>query len=144
MKYALIFGLSLMLSCSKDAGDDPAKLSALTTGSWKLTAYTTDYEKDGVYEENTYAFIGECNQDNFYTFHVDSTVVEDQGPTKCLETDPQTRTLSWKFKEHQTQLLFGTTTYQIEELTTTTLRLKATVPYNVIYTINQKLVYNKQ
>jgi len=144
MKYTLIIGLSLLISCSKNASDDPAKLTALTTGSWKLFSYTTDYQKDGFYEENSYALMGECNQDNFYTFQSDGNVIEDQGAIKCSGSDPQTRTLQWSFKEHQTQLLLGGTTYQIEDLSSTMLKLMATVPYNVIYTINEKLVYIKQ
>ena len=52
----------MVLSCSKH--EDEAKQTALTTGSWKLTGYMTDYNKDGVYEEDTYSKFDVCVKDN--------------------------------------------------------------------------------
>ena len=134
----------LLFSCSKDDnGNDPAREEALTTGSWKLSAYITDYDKDGAYEENTFAILADCEKDNIYTFQAGGDLIKDEGPTKCISSNPQTITLSWSFKDNQTKLQFAAITYQIEELTQSSLKLKGMVPYNGIYTINVKLSYSR-
>ena len=134
-----------LFSCSKDSpGNDPSKKDALTTGSWKLTGLMRDYQKDGHYEENTYAMLDGCLKDNIYTFQADGTLITDAGPLKCYDTDPQTRTSSWSFTDNQNGLQFAGSNYQIEELTESILILKGTLSHNVIYTINQKVTYSKQ
>ncbi len=145
MKYFLIIGLSItLLSCSKDPVDDASKKDALTTGIWKLTGHMTDYDKDGVYEEDTYTMLASCEKDNIYTFRADGNEIIDEGPTKCISSNPQTRTSSWSFSNNQTRLQLGGVNFRIEELTAPTLRLKGRAPYNVIYTIDVKLTYTKQ
>jgi hypothetical protein len=144
MKYALvIIVFSLVLSaCSKDPVDDAAKKTALTTGTWKLSASLTDYNKDGVFEEDSYALFAACIKDNTYSFNADGNEITDEGATKCYSSSPQTSTSTWSFTNNQTRLQWGAD-YQIEELTTTTLRLKARVPYNIIYTIDVRSTYTK-
>ncbi|WP_395050553.1 lipocalin family protein [Flavobacterium sp.] len=140
----LITVLSItFFSCSKDPVNDSSKLDALTTGTWKLTGSMTDYEKDGVFEENTYAMLSGCIKDNIYTFQSDGSSIIDEGPTKCYSNAPQTVTSSWSFSDNQTRIQFGGVNYQIEALTTTTFSLKGRVPYNVIYTIDVKSTYTK-
>ena len=141
---SIIFLSITLFSCSKDPVDDPSKKVALTTGTWKLTETKTDYNKDGVYEEDTYAMLDACIKDNFYTFLADGSQVMDEGPSKCYTTSPQTRTSTWSFSDNQTRFQFGGVNYQIEELTAATFRLKGTVSYNVIYTIDVKSTYTKQ
>jgi hypothetical protein len=144
MNYKLLIGISfMMLSCSKDPEDDPAKITALTTGTWKLTGYMTDYNKDGSYEEDTYSMLDPCLKDNFYTFQADGNEITDEGPVKCYATNPQTRTYPWSLIEHQSKLQFEGTTYNVDELTTSSLKLNATLPYNIIYTRNVKMTYTK-
>ncbi|HEU5168388.1 MAG TPA: hypothetical protein VFU29_22740 [Chitinophagaceae bacterium] len=146
MKYILLISAAttVLFSCSKnDGGNDPAREQALTTGSWKLSAYTTDYDKDGTYEENTFAILADCEKDNIYTFQVGGNVIKDEGLTKCISSNPQTMTLSWSFMDNQTKLQFAGPTYQIEELTQSSLKLKGTLSYNVIYTRNVKLTYSR-
>jgi hypothetical protein len=143
MRYPmLIFSLSIILiSCSKDK-EDSFNSDALTTGSWKLSGYMTDYQKDGTYEENTFAILADCEKDNIYTFHTDGSGIVDEGPTKCLDNEPQTQTFSWRLNDGT--LTFGSQSYQLEELSESTLRLKARTSYNVIYTIDVKTTYTKQ
>jgi hypothetical protein len=143
MKYALLLLTlsTILLSCSKD---DAAKKDALTTGTWKLTGGMTDYNKDGVYEEDYYAILAGCEKDNIYTFQSGGSEIVDEGPTKCIDSNPQTRTSTWSFKNNQKELQLGTSTYQIEALTSTTLRLKGTASYNIIYTVNVKRTFTKQ
>jgi len=146
MKYVLFVSAAaaFLLSCSKNGGgNDGAREQALTTGSWKLSAYTTDYDKDGTYEENTFAILADCEKDNIYTFQAGSNLIKDEGLTKCISSNPQTVTLSWSFTDNQNKLQFASTTYQIEELTQSSLKLKGTVSYNVIFTINVKLSYSR-
>lgn len=133
-----------LLSCSKDSVDDSSKRDALTTGIWKLTGYMTDYNKDGVYEEDTFAIFDGCVKDNIYTFQTDGSEITDEGSTKCYTSAPQTKTSSWSFSDNQTRIQFEGVNYQIEELTAATLRLKGRVSYNLIYTIDVKLTYTKQ
>src|SRR5690349_4041072 len=125
MRYALLtFALSIIfLSCSKDDDDVSFNKDALTNGSWKLSGYMTDNQKDGTYEENTYAMLAGCEKDNTYTFHADGTGIFDEGPTKCLDLEPQTAPLSWSFTDGK--FTFGSQSYQVEELTESTLKLKA-------------------
>ena len=146
MKALLLIGTLCLfiLSCSDDPSDDPAKTEALTTGTWKLTATKRDYQKDGVYEEDTYAMLDGCLKDDIYTFKPDGALVTDEGPSKCYNDDPQTRTSSWSFADNQKKLKWANIEYQIEELTQTTLSLKGTISYNSIYTINIKSTYTKQ
>jgi hypothetical protein len=144
---ALLFIVVLcvtFISCSEDDSDDPAKTEALTTGTWQLTAQRTDYQKDGTYEEDTYAMYDPCIKDNFYSFHPDGTLVFDNGPIKCYSADPQTNELMWNFSDHQRKLNFGNVEYQVEELTQSTLTVKFTTSYNILYTINVKSTYSKQ
>jgi hypothetical protein len=143
MRYAqLVFAVTIiLLSCSKD-NDVSFNKDALTNGSWKVSGYMTDYQKDGTYEENTFAILADCEKDNLYTFHADGSGIFDEGPTKCIDGEPQTGTLSWSFTDGKFK--FGSQNYQLEELSESTLRLKATTSYNVIYTINVKMTYTKQ
>jgi len=142
MKYAfLILVLSTtLLSCSKD--DEQFKRDALTTGTWKLTVSETDYNKDGVYEEDTYAILDSCIKDNIYTFQADGSEIIDDGSTKC--DYPQIMTSSWSFNDNQTWIEFGGVNYQIEELNAATFRVKARVSYNIIFTIDVKYTFTKQ
>ena len=144
MRYAMLIpALSLvLLSCSKDDDEATFNTDALTNGSWKLSEYKTDYEKDGTYEENTFAILANCEKDNIYTFHADGSGIFDEGPTKCLDGEPQTQPFSWSFTDGK--LTFGSQNYQVEELTESKLRLKARTSYNGIYTIDVKMTYTKQ
>jgi hypothetical protein len=136
--------VAMLFSCSKSNPDDPAREQALTTGSWKLTAYATDNDKDGTYEENTFAMIADCQKDNLFTFQSGGVLVQDEGPTKCGTNYPQSVNSTWSFLDNRSKLKWGTTTYQIEELTQSSLILKTSVPYNVIFTVNIRAVYTKQ
>lgn len=146
MRYILFVTAlaAVLFSCSKNKGSNGANEKALTTGSWKLSAYTTDYDKDGVYEENSFAILADCEKDNIFTFQVGGSATKDEGPTKCISSNPQTVTTTWSFMNNESKLKWGGITSDIEELTQSTLKLKATVAYNGIFTINIKTTYTKQ
>ena len=67
-------------SCKKEVVLTPK--DHLTTGSWKLTAETTN----GV---DSYKSKEACEKDNFETYTVAGKLIVDEGPTKCSGTDPQ-------------------------------------------------------
>ena len=139
----VILVTTTLLACNKD-NDGPPKTETLTSGTWKLTAYTTDYNKDGTFEENTYAILGDCEKDNFYTFQAGGVLLKDEGPTMCIPSNPQTSTSTWSFQDNESSLIWAGSKKTIEELSSTTLKLKARVSYNVIFTIDVKTTYTKQ
>ena len=144
MKYALILlALSTtFLSCAKDEEFD--KVGALTTGTWTLTGYSIDYDKDGIYEVDVFAIYEHCDKDNFYTFLADSTVILDEGSDKCYPGNPQTSTSTWSFTDDQTRLQFEGENYQIVTLSATDLHLKARIPWNWINSYDMQRTYIKQ
>ena len=139
----LILATSVLLSCKKDP-DNSGREQMLTTGSWKLTGWVTDYDKDGTYEENSFAILADCEKDNFYTFQAGGVLIKNEGPTMCISTNPQTVTGTWSFKNNYTQILWGTTPYDIESISSSTLTLTGKGSHNVIYTTNIKMIYTKQ
>jgi len=146
MKYAFIILalITMLFSCAKDEDEYFDKLGALTTGTWKLTAYSIDYDLDGVYEVDVFAIYEYCDKDNFYTFLSDSTVILDEGADKCYPGNPQTTTSTWSFLEDQTQLQFEGVNYQIAELSAANLHLTAKVPWNWINHYDMTRTYTKQ
>lgn len=96
----------ILFSCDKeDAGS--SKTETLTNGSWKMRAYMTDYNKDGVYEENTFAFLEDCYKDNIYSFNSNGNLNIYEGRSKCTSIDPQTTTSTWNFQDNESSLQFG-------------------------------------
>lgn len=94
---------SLTLSCKKDsdtATPAPAtKTDLLTAKNWKMT----DLKVGGVSIFNS-GFIDACDKDNLIKFNTNKTAVFDEGPVKCVSTDPQTRNGSWDFTTSETKL----------------------------------------
>jgi hypothetical protein len=131
----------ILFSCNKD--DTDSKPEELTNGSWKLTEFQTDYDKDGVYEENTYANLADCVKDNIFTFLSNGDVTQDEGPRKCDDTSPQSSTSTWSFQDNGASLQWGGVKSTIEELSATTLKLKHRTSYNVIFTIDVRRTYSK-
>ena len=143
MKYVcIILALGItFLSCSKD---DIDKGIILASGTWKLTRHMTDYDKDGIYEEDTYAFIHSCIKDNIYTFQADGIAITDEGPIKCDSINPQATISSWSFSDHQRRFHFEGINYEIEELNETTFRLITRISYGIIFKKDVKSIYTKQ
>jgi hypothetical protein len=115
-----------LVACSKKDKVD-SKSAMLTTGTWKLTGSETDNDGNGTYEVNEYSSFPPCFTDNFVTFNTNGQATIDEGPTKCDPMDPQTETASWQFTNNETSMVIDGDTYEIKELSNTTLRLK--LPY---------------
>jgi hypothetical protein len=101
-----------------------SKTELLTTGTWKLTGAESDDDGNGTYETDDFAFFPACYKDNFFTFKTNGQAEYDEGPTKCDVMDPQTETTTWTFTNNENSLVLDSDTYDLLELSNTTLRLK--------------------
>ncbi len=147
-----LLALSLTFtSCKKDKKEDPApvaktKTELITGKNWKVTAATIDPAIDlfgtGTPTTNLYAQLEDCNKDDLIRFDTPNAYKEDEGGTKCDATDPQTITGTWVFSADETKVTTntasgGSTTFNITELTETTL--KGTVVENFGGPVNYTL-----
>ena len=139
----IITGMTTAVSCKKDK--DPVnniktKTELLTTGTWKLTAYTSspayDWYGNGVYATDILAALDPCQADGFDTYKTNGIMEINEGAIKCQPTDPQTYTATWAFVDNETKILYdGFDEYVLVELTATTMKLKSTFVENgVSYT----------
>ena len=121
----------ISIGCNKD--DDvtaASKKDLLTAGSWKLTAVVSDDDGDGTYETNDFINFSGCYTDNYYIFKSNGDLELNEGATKCDPADPQTDLTSWQLTNNETTLIVNTDSYSIEELNTSTLKLKQTFSGN--------------
>ncbi len=100
---ATAMGLSFLSSCKKDSASTPApapsKTDLLTAKNWKMT----DAKINGVSIFNS-GLIDACEKDNLIKFNTNKIAVFDEGASKCVSTDPQTRNGSWDFTTSETKL----------------------------------------
>ena len=119
------------IGCNKDDDDTAAsKKDLLIAGSWKLTAVVSDDDGDGTYETNDFIHFLDCYTDNYYTFKTNGELEMNEGATKCDPADPQTDTANWQLTNNETTLVIEGDNYAIEELNTSTLKLKQTFSDN--------------
>lgn len=125
MKKLLFPLLSLLffVACSKK-DKDPTRTELLTSGSWTLTGSELDDDGNGTYEIDLYPFFDACFKDNFITFHSNGVKVDDEGVTKCDPNDPQTENSNWQLNTDGSILTVDGETYDVLELTQSTLRIK--------------------
>ena len=138
----MLAGTIISLSCKKSRDEEPAKTKTelLTTGTWKLTAYTSDPAYDwygtGVYATDILAALNPCQRDGFDTYKTNGIMEINEGALKCQPSDPQTFTATWAFTDNETKILYdGFDEYILVELTATTMKLRSTFVENgVSYT----------
>lgn len=96
LEYSKRYFLPLLLitafiSCNKD---EKTTIEILAAHPWKLSAGTISpgvvNPANGSVITDLLAVLGSCFSDNIYSFTLDGKYVEDEGPTKCDPTDPQT------------------------------------------------------
>lgn len=150
---ALLASLVFAVGCKSDEGDPPApadktKTDMATEGSWRVNggtivpSITIDIQGNVITVDDFWdllAFQGggtvqDCDKDNLMFLHRDSTVVLDEGPTKCDMGDPQTEPGGlWFFVENETKVKFSSfpfdptgapQTLDIETLSSTNLDLQ--------------------
>lgn len=101
----LVVTLALFNSCSKEESSSntpaPTRMELLTEHGWRLT---------NLYINNidvTSAFFSPCELDNIFTYNTDYTYQIDEGPTKCISTDPQIiETGTWAFANNQNMIIY--------------------------------------
>ena len=112
--YTLLgLALALIMSfsgCKKDE-DNPSRRAMLTAGNgtWKLTALTVDPAlpgPGGTTVSNIYAQFNDCTKDDVSIFlSTNNTYREEEGATKCSQTDPQIiRTGTWTLSSDEKNL----------------------------------------
>ena len=108
----IIATMALTFNACKKSEETKTKKELLTTGSWKMTAYTVspakDYNGDGTPDTDWFSFYYACEKDNTFTFKTDNSVIIDEGATKCGTTDPQTTTEAngWSLTNNDNTLNF--------------------------------------
>ena len=145
----LVAGATVTVSCKKEDWENKqkTKMELLTTGSWKRTSFLSDpaydWYGDGTYATEILNVMKPCELDNFETYYTDGTWEMNQGPTRCHELDPQTRTLPLEFAENETTLVFNDNeVFILVELTATTLKTRQTfLEDGVIYTHYETYVH---
>jgi|SRR5690606_4184595 len=126
-----IFIIAINFGCKKDDDDNnPSKKDLLTTGSWKLTAVVSDEDGDGTHELNDFIYFSDCYTDNYYIFKANGELELNEGNSKCDQADPQTETANWQLINNENTLVIENDNYAIEDLNTSTLRLKETFSGN--------------
>ena len=126
----------LSFSCKKS---DPAPTVSnmdLISKTWKLTATTIN-------SIDAYSLLADCEKDNLFVFTKDGNFTEDEGPTKCNASDPQTiETAKWSFPSGSTlKSVYPDNTSQkvtINQLTPTTFKftfIDTSDPSNVVTTV---------
>lgn len=137
-------------ACKKDDDNAPlSKTAILTSQQWRLVSVYTEptipmyYNLDSseyvfgfydssedssqvtylgdIYDYYSYFFEYPCTMDNTRQYKNDNTFVDDEGGSKCVETDPQTNNGQWFLNEDNTEYteIIGSETYEyyVEEIT---------------------------
>src|SRR5262245_24903634 len=116
------------------------KMELITAAPWHRTALISDPAYDwyanGIADTDVLSIMLPCERDNLDLYGQNGVFTTDEGPTKCNPSDPQTWTMTWRFTNHETTLVFdGTDVYTLLELTETTLKFETTFVENgVTYT----------
>ena len=110
----------LFTSCTKE---DPIKAKTKTellcASSWKIYELTVNPGIDiaGTVITDFFAQSEPCSQDDISIYKNNGTGLNDEGPTKCNATDPQSTTFTWTFNPSETQVTEDNTySYDIVQL----------------------------
>lgn len=86
---AVLFSAVLFVGgCKKK--DDPSAKEVLTSHSWKITAHTSDPAL-GTFGTDIYAQLAiypSCTKDNIFYFESNGNYRQEEGASKCNDTDP--------------------------------------------------------
>ncbi|UYZ58597.1 hypothetical protein [Hymenobacter latericus] len=147
----LYYSTLLVAGCTFTACEDdaelPNKTDLLTGKDWKMTAASVAPgipDGNGGTIRDVYARYPSCRQDDLLRFETPSTLKELSGPSMCTG-DVASKTGTWSFSSDQKQLYLvrqgksTTDDYSVDELTSSSMRLKTTersngVDYTFTYT----------
>ncbi|MCX8019331.1 MAG: lipocalin family protein [Chitinophagaceae bacterium] len=129
MKNISLFLLTLFLigisSCKKDK--QKSKTELLVQASWKLS----NVKANG---NDVTSSIPACLRDNILTFEANGSGNVNEGPTKCNASDPNTYSITWSFRNGETQIQInpaiipgGSDIFSLDKLTETELVLSQNV-----------------
>jgi hypothetical protein len=91
LAFVLLGSFTLITGCKKD-DTTPDTKSVLTSGSWKLTSWTSDPafpNGSGATIPDLYNQLPSCTKDDLSVFNANGTYNEDEGASKCNPADPQ-------------------------------------------------------
>lgn len=130
----VLSGALISLSSFIEYNQSPAeKKELLTNGPWKMTFLSIGSFAGAV---------DECNADDVYHFAADGKYTIDSGDNKCEPDEQQITTGTWQFKNNGAITVSAkgeTVDMEILELTSTSLKLKYTLP--VVGTIEEVYVH---
>lgn len=123
--YIVLVCFTVSISgCKKKAIDPIAALtkSELMAGKTARIWQTSAINVDG---KDTYTSLGACYKDNQLVFKADGTFERNSGPTKCKASEPQIiDSGKWNLKSNDSELVMGTRTFQIMELSANQFSIK--------------------
>ena len=90
----------------KDDDKDEDSVKAKIVGTWQLKSLTCDPAIDwfGTTVTNVYAQLPACIKDDLVIIQNNNTYLEDEGTSKCQNSDPQTVSGTWALNPAQTIL----------------------------------------
>jgi hypothetical protein len=100
MTAALMTLTTVWTACSKHNSSDNnsnSQVTLMTQAVWRYDTSGIDLNKDG--QIDLADTLATCFKDNTYLFKTDSTVIVDEGATKCDASAPQTATYSWSISK---------------------------------------------
>lgn len=102
IRNLLLFCLAILLfaSCRK-------KLPEAEQVELLLAAHIWKFSKATALSVNISGFFEDCYKDNTLRFFSNKTGMMDEGPTKCLDIDPQTVDFGWSFEPDTRKLIFS-------------------------------------
>jgi|HubBroStandDraft_2_1064218.scaffolds.fasta_scaffold886970_1 hypothetical protein len=94
---ALVF-----VDCNKKNNPPKSNMTLITQAAWKYdTAGIGDDSSGVIVSPPPPGLVKACEKDNIFYFNADGTGSEDEGPTKCDSTSPQTVAFTWSFNASQ-------------------------------------------
>ncbi len=113
-------------ACKKD--DDKSNSEQLVDKNWRMVAFTSDpaINIGGIQFSDLYAQLDDCDKDDLIIFKSGGAVNNDEGPSKCDPSDPQTTTGTWVFNTDETILTVDGESWTILELDDDDLKVKYT------------------
>ncbi|MEO6932333.1 MAG: lipocalin family protein [Chitinophagaceae bacterium] len=93
--------------CSKKTAEVTSTV-LLTTSTWKFSEAGIDAEADGKIDQPLpTGTLTACQTDFILSFKSDKTGTLDEGPTKCLASDPQSTPFTWELNTDKTEITFS-------------------------------------
>ena len=127
----LLVGATAVLSACDETAENPSpsgKTQLLTAGPWHITAYTRTTGNGPATNYLTTEFPRSCERDDRYTFKINGVQERTEGPTSCGSGGSATvvGTYTWDFNSSQTQLTVAGITFDVVQLSDSTLQLRWT------------------